>query len=205
MNDTQIETERLLLRPMTEEDLPFLIALHSDARVTAHIGRGGPWTEQDVRDWLAKTLAFNRKEGLGQRAVVRKSDGKLIGRSGLVCFEVEDAAEHPRLFWGRGSAPADVKTTPILELGYTFHPDAHGHGFATEASSRMRDYAFEVLGVPRIMSVIRHANGPSIRVAERNGLTRVGTAEAFGHSGLRYELTRAEWERRRSSSPRSAR
>lgn len=205
MTDQPLETDRLRLRPLTLDDLPFFVALHADDRVARNLGKGRPYAEPEVRDWLAKTMAWQQREGLGHLGIVLKRDGRLIGRCGLNCYEVETAGDQPRAFWGRDCAPRGTKTTPILELGYTLHPDTWGQGFATEASRLMRDRAFELRGEERLMSVIRADNAPSIRVAQRNGFAHRGGLVCFDRPFERYELSRAAWERLRSRSADDAR
>ena len=189
------ETERLWLRPLTWDDLPFLVELHADVEVARFLGHGRPRSEDETRQWLTQTLAAG-SEGLGHRGAMLKGRDRLIGRCGLTCFELEPTAARPRGFWGRGSQPNGVVTTPILELGYTFHRDSWGQGYAIEAARRMRDHAFLDRGEARVASFIYQGNGRSIRVAEKNGLVPRGEVEIFDHVALRYEITREEWDRR---------
>jgi RimJ/RimL family protein N-acetyltransferase len=192
-----IESQRLRLRPLTWDDLPFLVGLHADPEVSRFLGHGRPRSETETADWLTHTIEFQR-EGLGHLGVMVKGDDRLIGRCGLTCFEVEQGAEPPRGFWGRGSQPAGVVTTQVLELGYTLHRDAWGHGYATEAARRLRDEAFAARGEERIVSFIFEGNHRSIRVAGRNGLVERGWVEIFGRQARRYEVTAAEWRRLQS-------
>jgi ribosomal-protein-alanine N-acetyltransferase len=111
---------------------------------------------------------------------------------------MEQEAEPPRGFWGRGSQPAGVATTQVLELGYTLHRSAWGQGYATEAARRLRDEAFAVRGEGRIVSFIFERNHRSIRVAGRNGLVERGWVEIFGRQARRYEMTAGEWHRHQS-------
>ncbi len=62
----------------------------------------------------------------------------------------------------------DAKTE--LEIGYMFLRKFWGNGFATEAASATRDYAFQRLGSKRVISLIDPANTRSIRVAEKVGM-----------------------------------
>jgi RimJ/RimL family protein N-acetyltransferase len=129
------------------------------------------------------TLASYEKLALGYLAVVRKADGALIGRCGLMDMVVESGEpEHGirRGWFGRERAPADVALTFETELGYTFDPAAWGQGFATEAARCVRDYARDVLRLPYAISAIHPQNVRSRRVAERSGARAAGQMDVVG-------------------------
>ena len=69
------------------------------------------------------------------------------------------------------------------ELGYDFRSDFWNQGYATEAACAVRDYAFNVLGLPQLISLIRVGNLASKRVAEKVGMI---LAEEFTRYGIRY-------------------
>ena len=69
------------------------------------------------------------------------------------------------------------------ELGYDFRSDFWNRGYATEAACAVRDYAFDVLSLPRLISLIRVGNLPSKRVAEKVGMI---LAEEFTRYGIQY-------------------
>lgn len=189
-----METARLRFRPLTWDDLPFFVSLHGDMRVARYLATGKPRSEEETREWLGKVLAWRAGDATGHQGAVLKADGRLVGRSGLQWFEMEVGAERPRIFFGPGSAPPEIKTERTLEVGYTFHPDTWGQGLATEAARLMRDEGFR-RGEQRIMAVIHAENTPSIRVAEKNGFSHRGELDYSGRIFRRYEITRAEWER----------
>lgn len=186
----RLETQRLVLRPIAPDDLAFFTRLHALPEVTRHLYPGGEprspaWTEA----WLHATLASAASRPLGRLAVLRKTDGTLIGRCGLTDLAVEAVAQDRvirRGWFGGDAAPADVPQTFENELGYTFDPAAWGQGYATEAACCVRDYARDVLTLPYLVSVIMPANEPSRRVAERGGAQRDGQIEILGLTWDRY-------------------
>src|SRR5207247_633913 len=115
---------------------------HALPEVAEHLyPEGRPRTPEETATWLQYTLASYEQLALGYLAVVRKKDGALIGRCGLMDLVVESAAsEHGirRGWFGREGAPAGVALTFECELGYTFDPAVWGQGFATEASRCVR-------------------------------------------------------------------
>lgn len=98
-------------------------------------------------DWIEKN-----KSGWGLCPAVLKQTGDLIGHAGLVRQEVDGRAE-----W---------------EVGYWLAKKYWGEGFATEAAIAFRDYAFDQLGVERLICIIQPANLGSIHVAKKIGMTK---------------------------------
>ena len=188
-----METSRIAFRPLTWDDLPFFTALHADPVVARYLMSGKPRSEVETREWLERVMSWY-PDGLGHMGVVLKETGQLVGRCGLQYFEVEQGVRRARAFFGPGSAPAEVSTARVIEVGYTFHPSVWGRGLATEAALLMRDHGF-ARGEEQIMAVIHAENAASIRVAERIGLSHRGDLELSGRTFRRYQVTRAEWER----------
>jgi [ribosomal protein S5]-alanine N-acetyltransferase len=172
----RIESERLLLRRITRDDYDFFARLHATPEVRRYIGNGQPQSAEESRAWVER-VAMYKHANLGFLAVVRKSDGRLIGRCGLSELVVDAKAATgtiPRGWFQRAQAPAGAALLETPDLGYTFDPASWGHGYATEAARCVFDYARANLEWPRIVSVIHPDNVRSLRVAERSGLRRDG-------------------------------
>ena len=186
----RLESARLVLRRITPDDLPFFTRIHAHPDVARHLyPEGRPRTPEETAQWLTYTLASYEELALGYLAIVRKDDGALIGRCGLMDLVVESAElQHRRRrgWFGREGAPAGVAVTYECELGYTLDPAVWGQGFATEAACRVRDYARDVLGWSYAVSAILPQNAPSRRVAERSGARAAGQMDVVG-------LTWARW------------
>ena len=180
----RLESARLVLRRVTPDDLPFFTRLHALPAVAENLYPGGrPRTPGETAGWLRYTLASYEQLALGYLAVLRKADGALIGRCGLMDLVVESATSGHGLrrgWFGREEAPAGVALTFETELGYTLDPAAWGQGFATEAAGCVRDYARDVLRLPYTVSAILPQNGPSRRVAERGGARAAGQMAVVG-------------------------
>ena len=65
------------------------------------------------------------------------------------------------------------KNEEVLEIGYLFNKKYWHKGYAIEAASACKEYAFNVLNVNEVCSIIRDTNIPSQNVAIRNGMVRV--------------------------------
>lgn len=144
-----LQTERLYLRQMTEQDLPDLRDILQDVEVMTAYEHA--FSEEEVRDWLARQQQRYRRDGYGLWAVIRRDTGDMIGQCGITNQDV------------------DGRTVP--EIGYLFKKAFWHQGYATEAAVGCRRYAFEVLELPAVYSIIRETNTSSQRVAQRNGMT----------------------------------
>lgn len=186
----RLESPRLVLRRMTRADLPFFTRIHGLPEVAQNLYPGGrPRTPEETAKWLQATLTSYERLALGYLAVLRKSDGALIGRCGMMDLAIESTAPERGLrrgWFGRDEAPAGVALTFECELGYTFDPAVWGQGFATEAACCIRDYARDVLGLPYAVSAILPQNARSRRVAVRSGARPVGRMNVVGLAWDRY-------------------
>ena len=195
-----LETERLTLWPIEEEDIEFLVELHADPEVARYLSLGRPRTEEETRTWLDKMLAMERENAISHLTILSRETGARLGRSGLLLFQIEEPSgktdEHPlAAFFEPETVPPGLRTTDELEVGYALARSAWGQGFATEAATKLRDYAFSELDAPRVMSVIHPENLASVRVARKNGMVRFDTLDFFGKRFDRWLVEREEWER----------
>jgi [ribosomal protein S5]-alanine N-acetyltransferase len=159
-NQPQLETERLILRPMLQTDFEALHLIFTDAKVMAAFNHP-VFTGEQMQRWLQRNLDHQNEFGYGLFSVILKETGELIGECGLEQMEDQEAAE----------------------LGYDLRSDFWNRGYATEAALAVRDYSFDVLCLPRLISLIRVGNLASKRVAEKVGMT---LAEEFTHYGMQY-------------------
>jgi RimJ/RimL family protein N-acetyltransferase len=186
----QLESDRLALRRITPNDLPFYTRIHSLPEVARYLWpEARPRSPEQTENWLRSTIKTYEQLALGYLAVLRKPDGALIGRCGLMDLVVEPASPGPRIrqgWFGDAQAPAGDALTFECELGYTFDPAVWGNGFAAEAAGRVRDYAREVLRLSYVISAIHPENVSSRRVAERSGARADGQMEIFDMTWDRY-------------------
>jgi ribosomal-protein-alanine N-acetyltransferase len=77
----------------------------------------------------------------------------------------------------------EVGGEPAAELGYDFCSDYWNQGFATEATMAVRDFAFNVLSLPSLISLIRVGNEAFRRVSEKIGMQR---ADEFTKNDISY-------------------
>lgn len=143
-----LETERLILRRFTEEDVNALAAIHADPDVMRFFG--GPRTFERTRLRLLDYLRDYEQLGFGKWAVILKGTGELIGRCGPAIEVIE----------GKGE----------VEVGYDLGKAHWGRGLATEAARAAVQHCFSVLRRERVIALIHLQNGVSQRVALRIGM-----------------------------------
>lgn len=154
----RLRTERLLLREYLPEDLAPMVAMSGDPEGMRYIGEGATLDEPATWRALATGIGHWQLRGYGFWAVCDAASGEMIGRCGLV---------NP-LGW------------PGLELGWQLVRKHWGRGYATEAARASQEYAWEVLEVDRLISVIRRDNTRSAAVAARLGAHRDSVIELLG-------------------------
>jgi ribosomal-protein-alanine N-acetyltransferase len=172
---TVIQTSRLLLRELTGADHEALYEMYLDPRMNRFIG-GPPPPREEYRRKVRETWpAYYAIHGFGLWATVRREDGRLLGRCGLLSQEI-DGERH-------------------VEVAYALAPEFWGQGYASEAARASRDHAFRTLDVPHVISLILAGNTGSVRVAEKNGMTFWKMADFKGHHLRVYRIRREAWER----------
>jgi ribosomal-protein-alanine N-acetyltransferase len=180
----RLESDRLVLRRITPDDLPFFARIHALPEVTQYLYPGGrPRSPEESVAWVQAVLESYEQLGIGFLAVLRKEDGVLIGRCGLTDLAVESAAPEHGILRGwfvRAQAPAGIALTFECELSYTLDPTVWGQGFATEAVRRVLDYSRDVLRLSYVISAIQPQNARLRRVAERCGARAAGQMEVVG-------------------------
>jgi RimJ/RimL family protein N-acetyltransferase len=162
----QLDTDRLLLRPLALSDLDDMASLLGDGEALSHWGQ--PLDRNGARAWIERNLARYQRDGFGRCAIVLRATGELIGDCGLV--------------------RATVEGTDEVELGWIVRRSHWGRRIATEAGAAWRDYAFGPLGLPRIVSMVSEQNAASRRVAEKLGMSVERTALWGGLPHLMYSL-----------------
>src|ERR1700744_662503 len=164
----EIRTERLLLCPFREGDLDRVAAMQALAEVARYL-YWEPRSREEVAESLSqriKTTELEKDDDWVVFAVERQEDGLLLGDVTIFLRSVEHRQ---------------------AEVGWVFHPDAGGHGYATEASRALVDLALDQLGAHRVFARTDLRNAPSAAVCRRLGMRQEAhfrEAELFkGHWG----------------------
>jgi RimJ/RimL family protein N-acetyltransferase len=181
---TFLETERLVLRRFTADDVDILVELDSDPAVMHFVTGGRPTPRREVENEILPAFLgyYERFAGYGFWAAIEKSSGRFVG-----WFHFRPA---------KGADPDEV------ELGYRLHRSVWGKGYATEGSRALIDKGFAELGVRRVVAFTMVVHVASRRVLEKAGLRLVRTfhqpwpdyIEGEEEGDVEYALLRSEWE-----------
>jgi RimJ/RimL family protein N-acetyltransferase len=175
-----IVTSRLKLRPLGTGDVDALLAYRSDPEVCRYLPFD-PMTRSDIVERIGGQWTRTTLEQEGEwvaLGVERRDSGELVGDVILIW--------HSRRH-GHG------------EVGWVFHPDHSGQGFATEAARACLDLLFHGLKLHRVSARLDSRNHASARLTERLGMRREAhLVENEWFKGewtdeLTYALLESEW------------
>ena len=168
-----IETERLYLREMTDEDFEALRKVLGDPDIMCHYPYA--FDEERIRNWIDRNRERYRVFGFGLWAVCRKDTGEMIGDCGLT-MQIVDGRILP-------------------EIGYHIRGDQQRQGFAGEAARAVRDWTFEHTPFEVVYSYMKAENIPSVRTAMSYGCTEAGGfRDDEGEITRVFALRRKDWE-----------
>lgn len=144
-----LETERLLLRPMTGEDAAFILELVNDPSFIRNIGDRKVRSIDGAKAYITDgPVASYARNGFGLYLVELKETRESMGMCGLI----------------RRNTLKDV------DIGYAFLPRYWSKGYAFEAALAMKQYAQKDIGLKRLVAVVDPENEPSIHLLEKLGM-----------------------------------
>lgn len=144
-----LETDRLYLRELSENDAHDLFLYLSDPETMSHYPN--PYSKEMIEEFIQKNLKHYSEIGCGLWAIILQSENKLIGDCGITIQNIAGKDEY--------------------EIGYHLNKHFWGNGYATEAAQAVKEYGFNKLGLTKICSYMAEDHTASRAVAERNGMT----------------------------------
>ena len=144
-----LETPRLILRDLTDADVPALHRALGDPIAMAAYEHG--FDVEETRDWIARQRDRYATDGFGLWGIVLRETGDLIGDCGITTQRIEDDS--------------------VIEVGYHLARDHWHRGYAVEAARACVDWVFATLGVNEVYAKVRDTNLASMNVAIRLGMT----------------------------------
>jgi len=166
-----IETERLLLRPFTLDDRAAYGRLRDQPEIQRWLPRTAESTDALADRIVRQFVQCWAAHGYGPWTVIEKESGRLIGHHGLRYLP-------------------EFGETEIL---YALDPSVWRRGYAAEAGRAALRFAFETVGLDRVMAITLHDNVASRGVMERLGLRYEKDAVFKGTPVVYYALDRADW------------
>jgi [ribosomal protein S5]-alanine N-acetyltransferase len=160
------ETRRMLIRPLSLDDVPELAAILADAQVM-HYSLKGIHSEEDTRRFVEWCLGLYRDCGYGPWALVERGSWALVGFCGL--------------------SPETVGGQDEVHVGYRLARRFWGCGLATEAVSAVLADGF-ARGLASVVAIVQPAHGASIRVLEKAGFSAFEQMAYHGSDVRVYRL-----------------
>ncbi len=144
-----LETERLTLRQLSEDDAEFMLGLLNEPSFHQYIGDRGVRTVDEARAYIrAGAMASYETFGFGLWLVLRQADREPIGICGLLKRE----------------------TLPDVDVGFAFRPAYWSQGYAVESAGAVLRHGKDAFGLTRVAAIVQDDNVASIRVLRKLGL-----------------------------------
>ena len=158
----RLETDRLILRGWTDDDLDPYARIVADPEVMKFIGDGRVQGRDQAEKFIQAMRAYEQGRGWHLWAVERKADGQLLGYCGYGLLDDQ------------------------LDFGWRLGREFWGQGYGTEAARAALDYGVAAYGFTEIRSVAYAENRASIRIMEKLGLRREGAGMRHGKALVYY-------------------
>ncbi|MCP5085740.1 MAG: GNAT family N-acetyltransferase [Rhodobacteraceae bacterium] len=183
--DLVLETERLVLKPLTCEDLDIVLELFTDPDVVRYV------CDLETPEQLESFLPTECQRGAGGRigvwTVTRKEENKKIGTGILLPLPIEKDDTDWSL------VVQDTYPDAEIEVGYMFIKSEWGKGFATETCRRLLKFSFEKTTLDVITATADPDNHASHHVLEKSGLRSEGLRYAYACQCSSFRISRKDW------------
>jgi len=156
----ELITKRLLLRPWRPDDAGAALGAYGSAEVARWLTPAMDQVSDEaamrlvLQQWVAEDARLITPAG--RWAVERREDGTLIGGATLLPLPPDDE----------------------FEVGWQLHPQAWGHGYASETGLALARWAFDQ-GIEQVIAVVRPANTRAAAMVRRIGMEWVGETEKY--------------------------
>ena len=168
----KIETPRLILREMCDDDFEKLYEIFSDAETMKYYPH--PFDEAKVRQWIEWNQQYYESYNMGLLVVTLKESSEVIGDCGVTMQNINGHS--------------------LPEIGYHINKNFWYRGYAKEVAIACRDWAFENKNFDFVCSYMKYSNVASIATAKSIGMTfyQQYPDEKNGITVV-YSITRERW------------
>lgn len=167
-----IETPRILLRPLAQNDLDDLAQIYSVPEVMKYRLFSQPASLKQTQEFLKSYLLHWEQHGFGRWAMIDKTLQQLIGHCGL---------EY-------------TATLDEVEVNYLLSSRYWGHGLATESAIAIVSYGFKSLQLERLVALAKPENLASLRVMEKIGMQDEKNIQLYDVEWAFYTIKRDQWQ-----------
>ena len=181
----ELETDRLLLRPLAPGDWDLALEMFTDPEVMKFVA------DVSSEAVLAAEMKSFIRRGAGGRigvwCVLHRETGEKLGTGVLLPLPIEESDTDWSLLQEDRYPDADI------EVGYILRRSAWGKGYATEACRRLVQFAFEETGLEEIVAVTDPRNAVSQKVLRKCGLRDEGLRRAYADECSAFRMSRQQW------------
>ncbi len=189
MPDPVLETERLILRRVGEDDVDAHDRILNTPTMMKHLG--GVMERHEIEKRHAKSMALFARDGFSFLFLIEKATGELVGYCGIKWVDNEHAPN-------QGDH----------EVGWLIREDRWRRGYAEEAMRAVLDWAFGRVGARHVVALTSHPNIGSWKLMEKLGMERREDLDFVDPSypeadspTIQYSLTKEQWETVKCTGP----
>ena len=181
----ELQSERLLQRPLSESDLDIAVEILTDPKVMRYVA--AVYTREQVAEEMPVVLKRGGGGCVGIWCVVDRAVGEKLGTAALLPIPIEEKDTN----WDLVGGP-DLPDQEI-EIGYFLKPKAWGKGYATEIVKRLLKFAFEKTPLEEVVGVTDPHNEASKSVLLKSRFRYEGMRRAYASDCPGYRITRQQW------------
>jgi ribosomal-protein-alanine N-acetyltransferase len=181
----ELETDRLLLRPLVESDWEMALETFMDPEVMKFVADVG--SEEALAEEMKAAIRRGAGGRIGVWCVLQRETGEKLGTAILLPLPIEEDDTDWSLVQEDRYPDADI------EVGYILKRSAWGNGYATEACRRLVQFAFEETELDEIVAVTDPRNAASQKVLRKCGLRDEGLRRAYAEECPAFRISRQQW------------
>jgi RimJ/RimL family protein N-acetyltransferase len=181
----ELETDRLLLRPLVENDWEMALETFMDPEVMKFVADVG--SEEALAEEMKTAIRRGAGGRIGVWCVLQRETGEKLGTAILLPLPIEEDDTDWSLVQEDRYPDADI------EVGYILKRSAWGNGYATEACRRLVQFAFEETELDEIVAVTDPRNAASEKVLRKCGLRDEGLRRAYAEECPAFRISRQQW------------
>jgi RimJ/RimL family protein N-acetyltransferase len=181
----ELETDRLLLRPLVENDWEMALETFMDPEVMKFVADVG--SEEALAEEMKTAIRRGAGGRIGVWCVLQRETGEKLGTAILLPLPIEEDDTDWSLVQEDRYPDADI------EVGYILKRSAWGNGYATEACCRLVQFAFEETELDEIVAVTDPRNAASQEVLRKCGLRDEGLRRAYADECPAFRISRQQW------------